>query len=99
MESTSGARTTSLKIVKSTIFLATASISIVRPQGANDRHIVRNNRVHDNGARGILLGSGDDHVAYNNLVWSNADGIVIGFGTPRNNKIYNNTIYVIVMTV
>ena len=61
--------------------------------GANDRHVVRNNRVHNNGTRGILLGSGDDHVAYNNLVWSNADGIVIGYGAPRNNKIYNNTIY------
>jgi hypothetical protein len=61
--------------------------------GANDRHIVRNNRIHHVGARGILLGSGDGHVAYNNLVWSNADGIVIGYGAPRNNKIYNNTIY------
>ena len=63
------------------------------PNGANDRHVVRNNRIHHVGARGILLGSGDDHVAYNNLVWSNADGIVIGYGAPRNNKIYNNTIY------
>ena len=63
------------------------------PTGANDRHIVRNNRIHHVGSRGILLGGGDDHVAYNNLLWSNADGIVIGFGAPRNNKIYNNTIY------
>ncbi len=66
--------------------------------GNNHRTLVRNNRIHDNGATGILVGTGNNHVVYNNLVWNNGytsggRGILIYAGTPNNNQIYNNTVY------
>jgi len=68
-----------------------------QPNLAND-NIVRGNRIHDNagaGKRGpgIILSSGNRNVAYNNLIWSNAAGIQIAYGTPTDSKVYNNTIY------
>jgi parallel beta-helix repeat protein len=60
----------------------------------DSRHTVRSNRVHNNGARGILIGSGSDNVAYNNIVWTNGQhGIEIFGNNPNNNQVYNNTIY------
>jgi parallel beta-helix repeat protein len=56
-------------------------------------NLVRNNTVFANGWRGILLGSGDGNMAYNNVVWGNRGGIRIGFFNPTNNQVYNNTVY------
>ncbi|WP_161954179.1 right-handed parallel beta-helix repeat-containing protein [Candidatus Methylomirabilis limnetica] len=58
-----------------------------------DSNIVRNNAVFTNGWRGILLGSGDGNVAYNNVVWGNRGGIRVNFSSPTNSKVYNNTTY------
>jgi parallel beta-helix repeat protein len=62
------------------------------------RGIIRRNTVYGNGSRGILLGSGDDSVAYNNLVYNNgfiygAAGMACGFGGAVNCRLYNNTIH------
>jgi hypothetical protein len=56
------------------------------------RNLIRNNRIHDNGKTGLLIGWGDANVAYNNLVWMNADGIRIDYGAS-NTGLYNNTVY------
>ncbi len=54
---------------------------------------VMNNIVHSNGEVGILIGSGDDNVAYNNLVYDNgAEGITIGFNQASNNRLLHNTV-------
>ncbi|PTL35898.1 hypothetical protein CLG94_09105 [Candidatus Methylomirabilis limnetica] len=58
-----------------------------------DSNVVRNNAVFNNGWRGILLGSGDGNIAYNNVVWGNRGGIRVSFGNPTNSKVYNNTTY------
>jgi len=63
-------------------------------------NILRNNLVHDSGSRGLLLGSGDNNVAYNNILYRNGVGDnreavnIGGYGNfATNNKLYNNTIY------
>ncbi len=60
-------------------------------------NIVRNNRVYDNanskGGAGILLGSGPNNIAYNNIIWGNKPGIKIGYYGATNNQAYNNVIY------
>jgi len=40
---------------------------------------------------GILMGSGDENMAYNNLVYGNNGGIMVGNG-GNNNQVYNNTV-------
>jgi parallel beta-helix repeat protein len=65
------------------------------PEHTHD-NIIRNNKSHDNataGARGagILIGSGNNNAAYNNVVWNNADGLQVYIGD--NNRFYNNTVY------
>jgi hypothetical protein len=60
-------------------------------------NIIRNNKVHDNaraGARGVGIGLyvGKGNIAYNNLVWNNNNGIVIGIGATET-KVFNNTVY------
>jgi hypothetical protein len=50
------------------------------------------------GSRGILIGSGNNNFAENNLVQGNGrrsgeGGITIGFQSPSNNQMYGNTIY------
>lgn len=61
--------------------------------------IVRNNRIHGNGSRGVNIGGGDNIQVYNNLIYSNntqpdsVGGILISNGNPTNAKVYNNTIY------
>jgi hypothetical protein len=64
----------------------------------NNGSVVRYNYVHDNGSRGILIGSGNNNVAENNLVQGNGKqsgegGITIGFHSPENNQVYDNFIY------
>jgi len=56
------------------------------------RNIVKNSRIYNNGERGLILGSGTDNVAYNNLIYGNEkSGIQIGYGAT-NSKAINNTI-------
>jgi hypothetical protein len=63
-------------------------------QPKNDNNIVRYNSIHNNGSRGILIGSGNGNEAYGNIVWNNrTSGIVVGFNSPKNNLVYDNTIY------
>ncbi|MEX2204672.1 MAG: right-handed parallel beta-helix repeat-containing protein [Myxococcota bacterium] len=63
----------------------------------SDRNIVRNNRIHHNaraGRRGagIILSSGDDNVAINNVIYGNKIGIHVDYGSLRA-RVYNNTIF------
>ena len=62
-----------------------------------DRNVVRNNRVHHNariGRRGagIILSSGEDNVAFNNVVFGNQMGIHVDYGAA-NSRVYNNTVF------
>jgi parallel beta-helix repeat protein len=50
----------------------------------------RNNYAHDNGKRGLYIGSGDGNQAYNNIIVDNNGGISI---RGRHTKIFNNTVY------
>ena len=56
------------------------------------RNVIKNNRVYNNGRTGILIGWGDSNIAYNNIVWNNADGLRVDYGAS-NTRIYNNTVY------
>ena len=56
------------------------------------RNVIKNNRVHNNGKTGILIGWGDSNIAYNNIVWNNGDGVRVDYGAS-NSRIYNNTVY------
>jgi len=60
--------------------------------------VVSNNYVHDN-RQGLLIGSGDNHEVFNNVVANNnvsgsyaEAAITIGYGTFNNAQVYNNTI-------
>ena len=67
--------------------------------GNTNSNVIRNNTFHDCAARGILLSSGNDNQAYNNIVYNS------GFAKPgggrgaiattdgNNNQLYNNTVY------
>lgn len=64
-------------------------------------NIVRYNRSYNNGveksgttsnASGILIGTGNSNIAYNNVVYGNPIGMRIGF-SGAGNALYNNTIY------
>ena len=56
-------------------------------------NIARNNSTHDCCDGGIVIGSGKDNIAYNNIVYENQYGIVVGYSGATNTKIYNNTVY------
>ena len=64
---------------------------------ANDssRNVIRRNRVHNNNkasaTTGIVVGSGDENLVYNNLVYNGGGGIQVRNG-GRNNQVLNNTI-------
>lgn len=59
-----------------------------------NRNIVRRNRISNTGQTGILIGSGADNQAYNNVVFdTGGDGIRVGSYSPSNNQVYNNTVY------
>lgn len=56
--------------------------------------ITRYNYVHHNGSRGILIGSGNNNIAHDNLSTHNTEqGLTIGFASATNNEAYNNTSY------
>jgi parallel beta-helix repeat protein len=56
-------------------------------------NVIRGNRIHHNGVWGIIMGGGNNHAAYNNLLWANAmGGIWVAYKKPVGTKIYNNTI-------
>jgi hypothetical protein len=63
-------------------------------QGSANNNVFRNNYVHDNGDGtangGILIATGDNNRAYNNVFANNAHGVRVR-GT--NTKILNNTVY------
>lgn len=62
------------------------------PAARNNRNVVRRTRSHDND-KGMVLGSGDNNLAYNNLLYDNTiDGVQIGYGCT-NTKFYLNTVY------
>jgi Right handed beta helix region len=68
-----------------------------RTGGANNNNIIRWSYFHDNGASGILIGSGSNNIAENNVVRNNGErsregGITVGFHTAHNNQVYDNTI-------
>jgi Right handed beta helix region len=60
------------------------------PSGGVDSNVVRNNYIHDTGGPGIRFGSGNNNVAYNNLIKASSQGICITDGVG--NAAYNNTI-------
>ena len=62
-----------------------------------DRNIVRNNRIRDNariGRRGsgIVLSSGEENIAFNNVISGNKIGIQVDYAALRS-RVYNNTIF------
>jgi len=62
-----------------------------------DRNVVRNNRVHDNarvGGRGagIVLSSGKNNLAFNNVVFGNKVGIQVDYAASHS-RVFNNTIF------
>jgi len=67
--------------------------------GGTNNNTVRDNLVHNNGTAGstytfgIILSSGSENTAYNNVVWDNEGGIQVENGSPVNTTVYNNTIY------
>lgn len=67
-------------------------------KSANNNTVYKN-KVFQNGtalpsnSAGILLGSGSNNIAYDNLVWGNPVGIRIGFFSTVNNQALNNTVY------
>lgn len=73
--------------------------------GHMDRTIVRNTRIYHNGyvgstpttsisCWGMLLGDGDNMLAYNNLIYGNsAGGIQLTFNTSNGVGIYNNCLF------
>lgn len=57
-------------------------------------NIFRDNRIRNNGREGITINRSDDNLIYNNIVWNNENGILVGpFGNPKGTKVYNNTVY------
>ena len=57
-------------------------------------NIFRGNRIRNNGREGITINRSDDNLIYNNMVWNNENGIVVGpIGNPKGTKVYNNTVY------
>jgi parallel beta-helix repeat protein len=73
-------------------------VHVYRSDGQAHNNIVRNNEVFNNGAWGILIGSGQNNLAYNNIVRHNGKeynggGIRIGYYGPVSNQVYNNTVY------
>jgi hypothetical protein len=65
------------------------------PRASVDENVVRYNRLHDNGVAGsgcgMILCSGRDNLAYDNLVWNNRCGIRTDYGAV-DSRIYNNTV-------
>jgi hypothetical protein len=68
---------------------------ITRNCGADT--IIRNSRIHDNGAvgqGGVTLSHGSNIQFYNNLVYNNnLGGVGVAYGAMTNTQIYNNVFY------
>jgi hypothetical protein len=67
------------------------------PEWQDDMNVVRHNLVYNNarvGPRGVGIGlySGTGHIAYDNIVWGNNNGIVVNYNAAGV-KVYNNTVY------
>src|SRR5262249_57239251 len=67
---------------------------------AASHNIIRHNVIHDNGSRGLLIGSGDNNAAYNNLIYRTAVGyqkVAINMNASShvatNAQLYSNTTY------
>jgi parallel beta-helix repeat protein len=69
-----------------------------------NNNILRNNYIHNNGGRvtnvgvtgGIILASGSNNIAYNNIICGQVNGYGIQIAYTNggtNNQVYNNTIY------
>ena len=63
-----------------------------------NNNIVRYNKVYNNGYFGILIGSGDNNEAYNNIVYGNGTpftvgGLRVGMNSTSNNQVRDNIIY------
>ncbi len=71
--------------------------SSAEPKANNNTY--RNNLIHHNGivfnqGGGITFGSGNNNIAYNNVVWKNHTGIVVhNYRNPVNTGVFHNTIY------
>lgn len=62
------------------------------------RTIIRNNRLHDcsiskPSSAAIGLVAGDNHMAYNNVLYANRGHGIMTYSGTSNSKIYNNTVY------
>ncbi|TAL57929.1 MAG: T9SS type A sorting domain-containing protein [Bacteroidetes bacterium] len=62
-----------------------------------NNNIIRANKIYNNArignrGRGIILSSGTDNIACNNLIWGNNGGIQINYNVA-NSQVYNNTIW------
>ena len=63
----------------------------------NNRNVVRNNRIHNNGKNGgtnygIVVAVGSDNQVYNNLIYGNRGGVQV-YTESQATGVYNNTIY------
>jgi parallel beta-helix repeat protein len=73
-------------------------VHVYGDDGGVNANTVRGNYVWGNGrvlSRGVGIGlySGNDHLAYNNVVWkNNGGGIAVNYGAARAG-VYNNTVY------
>jgi parallel beta-helix repeat protein len=72
-------------------------IHIYDRTGTSDYVVIRGNHIYNNGSVGILIGSGRNNRAYNNVIENNGrlsaeGGIAIGYYGAENNHVYNNTI-------
>ncbi len=73
-------------------------VQLYHSVGGNSNNTIRNSIMHDNGSVGIMLGSGSNNVAYNNIVYGNSrayfgGGIYVNHEGATNNQVYNNTVY------
>lgn len=59
---------------------------------STSRNTVRRCRLHGNASFGLMLSSGSDNLAYNNLIYVNGYGFRFYDGAV-NNKFFNNTVY------
>jgi len=72
-------------------------VHIYNGSGTTNGNVVRSNRIYNNarlGQRGAALGlyTGDNNVAYNNIMWGQQMGISLDYGA-NSAVVVNNTIY------
>lgn len=73
------------------------SDTIVHPEFVPDNLIVRYNRISDWGTEGysygILLGTGNNMIAYNNVLFHGRSKGIVSGTSATNGRIYHNTVY------